>query len=200
MPYRVDLGAGQQVYIEQMGTDTAVVVANSGPGQQQQSSSRFATGQWTKEPRVYLLDEGRSGIVIKVVAIQGQCFIQVYQGQISVQTTPGGELQEIRMAYVDETPGIKTPPMRPMKPMEPMEPMESMPPMEPMPPMQMGQPMEMGNMSMNADTMEMHMGNMHMGGADNQPRESGGKRFCTQCGEPVQPVDKFCGSCGHKLS
>lgn len=189
MPYRVDLGAGQQVYIEQMGTDTAVVVANNGPGQQQQSSSRFATGQWTKEPKVYLLDGGSNGIVVKVVAIQGQCFIQVYQGQISVQTTAGGDLQEMRMTYVDETPGIKTPPMRPMKPMEPMEPMQTS-----------GQPMEMGNMSMNADTMEMRMGNMRMGGSEAQPSEAGAKRFCTQCGGSVQPTDKFCGSCGHKLS
>lgn len=198
MPYRVDLGAGQQVYIEQMGTDTAIVMASSGTGQQQQSSNRFATGQWTKEPKVYLLDGGRSGVVIKIVAIQGQCFIQVYQGQMSVQTLPGGELQEMQMTYVDETPGIRTPPMQPMQPMQPME--MGRQPMEPG-----GQPMEMGDMSMNADTMEMHMGNMHMGGKVPQSSQSrsnaaAGKKFCTQCGEPVQPTDKFCGSCGHKLS
>jgi len=25
------------------------------------------------------------------------------------------------------------------------------------------------------------------------------KRFCTECGTPVKPTDKFCASCGHKL-
>lgn len=182
MPYRVDLGAGQKIYIDQMGTDTAILLASSSAGQQQQASSRYATGQWTKDPKVFLINGGRDGVAVKVVAIQGTIFVRIYQGQMSVSTEPAGQLKEAKMTYVDETPAVNLPPMQPMKPM---------------------QPMEMGNMSMNADTMEMRMGNMSIGGmppqdnADDTSQES--KKFCTQCGTAVQPEDNFCGSCGHKL-
>jgi rRNA maturation endonuclease Nob1 len=48
--------------------------------------------------------------------------------------------------------------------------------------------------------MEMRMGGMHMsmGSAEKEPRAA--KRFCTQCGQPVQNEDRFCASCGHSLS
>lgn len=57
------------------------------------------------------------------------------------------------------------------------------------------QPLQMGNMQMNLQPMTMKMGNMelNMGATASQPR------FCSQCGTPVKPVDKFCASCGHKL-
>jgi NADH pyrophosphatase NudC (nudix superfamily) len=57
------------------------------------------------------------------------------------------------------------------------------------------QPMQMGNMQMNMSPMVMRMGNMelNMGATANQ------QRFCSQCGTPVKPTDKFCASCGNKL-
>ncbi|HSZ80206.1 MAG TPA: zinc-ribbon domain-containing protein, partial [Chthoniobacterales bacterium] len=78
--------------------------------------------------------------------------------------------------------------MKPMKPMEGMKPMEPMRPMEPMKPMGSMRP------------MELRMGNMHMsmGSVEKEPQTA--KRFCTQCGKPVQSDDRFCASCGHPLS
>lgn len=56
-------------------------------------------------------------------------------------------------------------------------------------------PMQMGNMQMNMQPMSMKMGNMEL----NMDATASQKRFCTECGTPVKPTDKFCASCGHKL-
>jgi NADH pyrophosphatase NudC (nudix superfamily) len=61
--------------------------------------------------------------------------------------------------------------------------------MEPM------QPMQMGNMQMNMQPMVMKMGDMEL----NMGATASQQKFCTQCGTPVKPTDKFCASCGHKL-
>jgi hypothetical protein len=94
-------------------------------------------------------------------------------------------------------------------------PRPSMQPMQPMTPMQPMQPMTLGNMTMNTNPMEMRMGNMAM--SMGQPAgkvpethapaasapdssASGAKgKFCSQCGTPVQPSDRFCANCGHGL-
>jgi len=56
-------------------------------------------------------------------------------------------------------------------------------------------PMQMGNMQMNMQPMSMKMGNLEL----NMDTTASQKRFCTECGTPVKPTDKFCASCGHKL-
>ncbi|WP_373546331.1 zinc ribbon domain-containing protein [Chamaesiphon sp.] len=56
-------------------------------------------------------------------------------------------------------------------------------------------PMQMGNMQMNMQPMSMKMGCMEL----NMDATASQKRFCTECGTPVKPTDKFCASCGHKL-
>ena len=56
-------------------------------------------------------------------------------------------------------------------------------------------PMQMGNMQMNMQPMSMKMGSMEL----NMDATASQKRFCTECGTPVKPTDKFCASCGHKL-
>jgi hypothetical protein len=61
-----------------------------------------------------------------------------------------------------------------------------MPPMQPMPPMQMG----------NMQPMVMKMGDMEL----NMGATASKSKFCSQCGTPVKPADKFCASCGHKLA
>jgi zinc-ribbon domain len=63
----------------------------------------------------------------------------------------------------------------------------------PMPPMP---PMEMGNMQMNMRPMTMRMGDMEL----NMDAPASPKQFCTQCGTRINPTDKFCASCGHKLN
>ncbi len=57
--------------------------------------------------------------------------------------------------------------------------------MPPMPPMQMG----------NMPPMVMRMGNMELNMGATAQRQ----RFCSQCGTPVKPTDKFCANCGNKL-
>lgn len=57
------------------------------------------------------------------------------------------------------------------------------------------QPMQMGNMQMSMQPMVMRMGDMEL----NMGAEASQQRFCSQCGSPVKPADKFCASCGNKL-
>ncbi len=56
-------------------------------------------------------------------------------------------------------------------------------------------PLQMGNMQMGMKPMVMRMGDMEL----NMGATAGRQRFCSQCGTPVKPTDKFCASCGHKL-
>jgi predicted amidophosphoribosyltransferase len=48
--------------------------------------------------------------------------------------------------------------------------------------------------------MEMRMGDMHMSMGTREKAAEPAKRFCTQCGKPVQDDDRYCASCGHALS
>ncbi len=57
------------------------------------------------------------------------------------------------------------------------------------------QPMQMGNMQMSMQPMVMRMGDMEL----NMGAGASQQRFCSQCGSPVKPADKFCASCGNKL-
>ncbi|MGI0493152.1 zinc ribbon domain-containing protein [Alkalinema pantanalense CENA528] len=137
--------------------------------------------------------------------------------------------QTATMTGMQPMPGMQPiPEMQPMPGMQPipeMQPMKSMPGMQPMQPMQ---PMRMGDMQMNSNPMEMRMGNMEMrmgnptanasvssasaasnvsssvsssvASTGSSSAELNAKRFCTQCGNAVQPTDRFCASCGHQLS
>jgi hypothetical protein len=113
------------------------------------------------------------------------------------------DADRLKLKKSDESPAME--PMKlmePMKPMEPMRPLEPMRPMEPMKPMKPMEPMKpMGSMR----PMELRMGDMHMSmgsvekeSVEKEPQTA--KRFCTQCGKPVQIEDRFCASCGHPLS
>ncbi len=57
-------------------------------------------------------------------------------------------------------------------------------------------PMQMGNMQMSMQPMVMRMGDMEL----NLGTAASQSRFCSQCGAPVKPTDKFCAGCGNKLS
>jgi hypothetical protein len=200
MAYTCDLGGGQHVYLDNVGDQTAVTLASTGPGQQQQSGSQFTTGPWTQAPEFFRIDPG---VVIKLTTAQGAQFLQLQGQQLGwmVQPPTLANAQQMQTSTVAAMPGGSMPPMQPMTStttgtapkMEPMQPMQPMQPMAPMPPMQMG------NMSMNTQPMEMRMGNMamRMGEAPNQGAQ---RKFCSQCGTPVQPSDRFCASCGHQLS
>lgn len=112
-----------------------------------------------------------TGATLKITAPTGASIIQVHGNSIQMQSSHGGEQTSTTSHSSSSTftSGI-----------EPMQPM---------------QPMQMGNMQMNMQPMVMRMGNMelNMGATANQ------QRFCSQCGTPVKPTDKFCASCGNKL-
>lgn len=194
MAYVCNLGTNQQLYLDHQGEQTTVVSAMHAPGQQQQSSSSFHTGPWDGPPQIFRTAQG---IFIKLTTQQGEIFIQV-QGQTLqiTQSTPAiQQAESIQVSQVSAMPGMgMASPMPPIDPMEPMKPME---------------PMNMGSMQMGLNPMQMQMGNMRMQmgntTTNNAPAEgsgkgSGNRRFCSQCGQPVHPEDRFCGSCGKALT
>jgi NADH pyrophosphatase NudC (nudix superfamily) len=112
-----------------------------------------------------------TGAILKVTTPTGESLIQIQGNRIQMQSSHSGEHQSTisTSSTSTSTSGFEQ--------------------MKPMPPMQMG------NMQMNMKPMVMRMGDMELniGATANQ------QRFCSQCGTPVKPTDKFCASCGNKL-
>lgn len=186
MAYVGELDTGQKIYLENQGTETVITNTFSGLGQQQQSSSSITTGSWTAKPKMY---KTANGVVLEIITARGKYFVQIQGSSMSVMSeTPSPRKdRQMQMRQVESTPASSMPPMEPMKPMQPM------------------QPMKMGDMEMKMNPMEMRMGNMQMQmGSSMSPSTSDGvhqskRRFCSQCGELVNPSDRFCSSCGHRL-
>lgn len=172
MAYRWDLENHQSVYLDHQAGQTTVTVVVASPGQQQQSSSCFQTGDWTAPPQAL---QSPSGIVLQLHTAQGIVWLQVQGQSVYLSQQPASlHAQPLPMQEVDVTPG-----------------------MAPLPPMQPMQPMQMGNMSMSLNPMEMRMGNMEMRmGTSVTPTTT---KFCRQCGASVQPDDRFCSKCGTQL-
>jgi hypothetical protein len=174
--YVGDLNSGQQVYLENQGTQTIITLASSGPGRQQSQSNGLETGSWLAPPTLFRTS---MGLILRIEATQGQCFIQLQANGISVMETPpllaGADVLPLRQTETGTASSQgSTEPMQPMQPIKPLEPMSPMKPME----------MRMGN-------MEMRMG---------APEQSlAGHRFCSQCGQAIEAGDRFCSHCGHRL-
>lgn len=198
MAYVCDMGVGRRLYLDNQGGQTVITIANTAPGQQQQASSSFQTGQWTATPEVYLTSDGA---VVKLQTSRGANYIRLQGNSIGVSEALS--LNELQQLQMQQTSGFVAPSMPAMKPIEPMQPMQ---PMQPMTPMESNQPMTMGDMHMHMNPMEMRMGNMEMrmGAADGAQTPTGvsstSKRFCSQCGAAAKSDDRFCTSCGHRLS
>lgn len=186
MAYTCELSSGQRIYLDNVGEQTAVTVASSGMGQQQQSGSQFTTGVWTAAPEVF---RTAHGVVIKLTTAQGIHHLQLQGNQLGAMSgSPNlGNAQQMQMSSGVAMPGSTMPPMQPMEPMQPMQPMEPM------------QPMKMGNMEMNMNPMQMRMGNMEMQMGNPHQSSVSKAKFCSQCGTPVKPDDRFCANCGHQL-
>jgi NADH pyrophosphatase NudC (nudix superfamily) len=204
MAYTCELGSGQRLYLENVGEQTAVTLASGSAGQQQQSGSQFTTGTWTAPPALFRTQQG---VVIQLTTAQGTHHLQLQGNQLGMmsQSPALGNAQQMQMSSGVAMPGNAMPPMQPMASAQPMQPMQPMAPMEPIQPMQ---PMKMGNMEMNANPMQMRMGNMEMqmgnaassSAASSSAASTSKAKFCSQCGSPVQPSDRFCSSCGHQLN
>ena len=183
MTYAYDLENGQRLIVQNDGDDTIVALSSDDEGQQQSQSTGFSTGKWSKAPELF---RNRGNLVLRFESKGGAKYIRVRGSQIqSMSNEPDLEnAEKLKLKKSDESVAMK--PMEPMKPMAPMEPMKPMEPMEPLKPMGSMRP------------MEMRMGGMHMSMGASEKEAA--KRFCTQCGNPVQKDDRFCASCGHALS
>ncbi|WP_041619127.1 zinc ribbon domain-containing protein [Stanieria cyanosphaera] len=178
MAYTANLGVNQQLYLENQGTQTLISLNSSNAGQQQRQSISLTTGNWTVPPTLFTT---KFGFVLQLDTDKRQYFIQIQANGINTlnnapslnnaETVP---LQEIADSAPQNSNKIEFEPMQPMN------------------------KMKMGNMSMSMNPMEMRMGNMSMK-MGKKVKSTSTKRFCTQCGHPVNKSDRFCSSCGHQL-
>ncbi|HEY9834271.1 MAG TPA: zinc ribbon domain-containing protein [Stenomitos sp.] len=186
MAYIGNLGAGQQVYIENQGSQTLMTLTSRSNSQQQSQSSSFNTGNWTVPPTLFWTP---AGYVLRIESSSGQHFVQIQaNGMNHLSTVPSLvhadviSLEQVADAASSSQQSIEfTPLMEPMKPMEPLP------------------PMKMGDMEMRMNPMEMRMGNMELRMGE-KPQTHSGSRFCSQCGQSVKESDRFCSSCGHRLT
>lgn len=195
MGYVCEWAVGHSVYLENLASQTRVTVINSSPGQQQQATSSIQTGNWTAPPEVL---RSTIGVVVKLFTTQGEQFIQIQGTSVSTfSEAPLGETQPIPVKQFAVVPDsyLST---------------SKLPSMAPMPSLT---PLRMGDMQMDQTAMTMQMGEMRLempiapsldpSGQSSaaEPSESVGQRnFCSQCGSPIKPSDRFCASCGHQLS
>lgn len=204
MIYSGDLPSGQRLYLENKGDATIVTILMQQSGQQQQSSSSFVTGAWQSPPEILA---SAQGAIVRVMTASGLWSLMVQGMNLMVQTgavTVGDDLKPIGLTVLSQMPqqsgtaSFEMPPMQPMTSMQPMAPM---------------QPMTMGNMNMNANPMQMQMGNMamSMGRSDgaanpvaspinNASTTTKTAKFCSQCGAGLAEGARFCSSCGYQIS
>ena len=207
--YRCEIDSNRQLHLYNEGTVTAVTLLSSSLGQQQ-SSSRFTTGQWTAAPALYQLRQG----MLVVIFAASTYYLQLQNGQAqmisgALSEQMADQLQQTQPLTLQRDDRAKTVLDAPMQPMQPMR---SQNPMS----------LSMGNMRMTlgAGAGEMSMGNMKLGtqpsdlmegsssaaaaaaSASSQDSADAAKarRFCSRCGSAVAPGDRFCAHCGAQLN
>ena len=130
MTYAHDLGNGQQLLVENDGDNTQVALSSGDSGQQQNQSTGFSTGEWSKPPELFRTAEN---LVLRLESKSGVEFIGVQANQIeSMRKEPKLENAERLTLKESDEKIARMKPMEPMKPMKPMEPMKPMKPMKPM--------------------------------------------------------------------
>ena len=124
MTYTHDIGNGQRLLVENDGDNTQVALSSGDSGQQQNQSTGFDTGKWSKPPELFRTSEN---LVLRLEGKSGVKFIGVHGNQIeSMRNEPDLKNAE-NLALKESNENIAR-----MKPMEPMRPMEPMQPMKPM--------------------------------------------------------------------
>ena len=210
--YKCEIDANRQLHLRNEGTVTAVTLLSNSPGQQQQSSNHFTTGQWTAAPALYHL---RQGMLI-VISAASTYHLQLQGGQIqmlsgALSEQMADQLQQAQPVTLQRDDSAKTVLDAPMQPMQPMQPIRMQNPMS----------LSMGDMTMTmgkSDAGEMSMGDMKLetqppnftegsssaaaASASSQGSTDAAKarRFCSQCGSAVAPGDRFCAHCGSQLN
>ena len=124
MTYRHDIGNGQRLLVENDAEDTQVALSSGDSGQQQNQSTSFNTGKWSKPPELFRTTDD---LVLHLESKRGVQFISVHGHQIqSMSSEPDlKNAEKLTLKESDE----KIARIKPMKPMEPMEPMKPMKPM-----------------------------------------------------------------------
>jgi hypothetical protein len=169
-----ELPTGQSLYLNNQGMQTIVTLASGAVGQQQQSSSSFATGVWTKEPQIEIIPQGA---IIEIITETGPHRIQIQGSSIGFSSPHTSGVSQSSQSTTATS--FSSSPMQPM------------------------QPMKMGNMSMNFAPMEMQMGDMKMSMGDTKTvsqvrfcSQCGAKvaatdRFCSSCGHQLPQTKSF---------
>jgi hypothetical protein len=121
MAYACDIGNGQWLLVQNDGDNTQVALSSGGSGQQQNQSTGFTTGEWSKPPELF---RTRENLVLRLEGKNGVHFIGVHGDQIeSIRSEPKLENAE-KLMLKESNENIAR--MKPMKPMEPMKPMKPM--------------------------------------------------------------------------
>jgi hypothetical protein len=186
MAYIGNLSSTDQLRVENVGVQTAIALSSVKTGQQQSQQTSLATGHWVVPPTLFQI---ATGWILRIEADQGQFFVQIAPGSISLLATPPNLLGATGLPLQPITTSANHSQPSPL-PMSPLHPLEPMP------------PMQMGDMQMQLEPMQMRMGNMHMqmGTPTSTPTPETPQRFCTQCGKAVSLGDRFCAQCGHAVA
>lgn len=100
------------------GDNTQVALSSGGSGQQQNQSTGFPTGEWSRPPELF---RTRENLVLRVEGKNAVRFIGVQGDRIeSMRSEPKLENAET-LTLKESNENIAR--MKPMKPMEPMKPM-----------------------------------------------------------------------------
>jgi hypothetical protein len=124
MTYAYDLGNGQRLLVENDRDDTQVALSSADSGQQQNQSTGFNTGKWSKPPELFRSSEK---LVLRLESKSGVKFIGIHGNQIeSMRNEPDLKNAENLTLKESNENIARMKSMEPMRPMEPMEPMKPM--------------------------------------------------------------------------
>jgi hypothetical protein len=121
MAYSCDIGNRQRLLVQNNGEETQVALSSGDSGQQQNQSTGFTTGEWSKPPELF---RTRENLVLRVEGKNGVRFIGVHNDQIELMRSEP-KLENAEKLTLKQS-NEKIAQMKPMKPMEPMKPMKPM--------------------------------------------------------------------------
>jgi hypothetical protein len=118
MTYSHDLGNGKRLLVQNDGDNTQVALSSGGGGQNQNQSTGFTTGEWSKPPELFRIDDE---LVLRLESKSGVEFIAVQGNQIqSIGSEPDLKKAQREALEKSDESIEKMKPMEPMKPMKPM--------------------------------------------------------------------------------
>lgn len=124
--YQCQLAEGQQLYLQNQGTQTVITLVNQSATQRQSQRNSIQTGEWRVPPSLF---QTRMGMVLVIETEQTQQFIQIQASSLrSLDAAPNlDSATSLPLTPVEDESEMEQqfqPLMPPMKPMEPMKPMK----------------------------------------------------------------------------